>query len=194
MSHNWKCGVDTVWIFPYPVNRMWNKMSHYADSSMDSGVVEELSASIIMPQKLKDSKTTYKLLGPWKWKQRDPLQCVLLSAVHIRSFSIRLESVYISIYFCLSYPERGYGLQDIEHVNSIYLCQYTLQYIIINTSSSEVQCSHCRISSRQKVEKYFLIQTYISVIRFHNMLIFKINELINSFQDKTLKHKRIAEQ
>jgi len=26
------------------------------------------------------------------------------------------------------------------------------------------------------------------------MLIFKINELINSFQDKTLKHKRIAEQ
>jgi len=39
-------------------------MSHYADSSMDSGIVEELSASIIRRQKLKDSKTTYKLLGP----------------------------------------------------------------------------------------------------------------------------------
>ena len=101
MSHNWKCGVDTVWIFSYPVNRMWNKMSHYADSSMDSGIVEELSASIIRRQKLKDSKTTYKLLGPWNWKQRDPLKCLLLSAVHIRSFSIRLESVYFSIYLFL---------------------------------------------------------------------------------------------
>jgi hypothetical protein len=39
-------------------------MSHYADSVMDSGIEEELSASIIRPQKSKDSKTTYELLGP----------------------------------------------------------------------------------------------------------------------------------
>jgi hypothetical protein len=40
-----------------------------------------------------------------------------------------------SVYYCSYDPEGVYGLQDIEHVNSIQLCQYTLQYSIIHTSS-----------------------------------------------------------
>jgi hypothetical protein len=56
------------------------------------------------------------------------------------------------------------------------------------------QYSHCRISGSQKVNRYLLIQTYISVMEFYNMLLFKINLLINNYQDETLRHKRIAEQ
>jgi hypothetical protein len=32
---------------------MWNKMSHYVDSVMDSGIAEQLFASIIRLQKVK---------------------------------------------------------------------------------------------------------------------------------------------
>jgi hypothetical protein len=66
----------------------------------------------------------------------------------------------------------GYRTCQFHLTPSIYIKIYYNTYKqpkIKNTSS------HCRISGSQKFDKYLLIQTYISVIQFYNMLLFKIN-------------------
>ena len=53
-----------------------------------------------------------------------------------QSISVKIHLyIFNSVYFCSSDPEGGCGPQDIEHVNSIQLHQYALQYITIDTSS-----------------------------------------------------------